>query len=132
MHIRSRHRVFFHAIVLIFGSQNYPISNLILLRFAMEMIESITHRRATNVDVLREHAWLLLLIGGYCGAAYLYARWSNFPIQMSILEYMQSTVVVLLTGLVFILCWYFIYVMIFIRPRRLTIYVLTTLRLQYL
>lgn len=84
-------------------------------------------KRAPAVDsTLREHAVLIAVIGGYFLAAAVIASIHRLP--FGFLPNFSSYGLLLLVLLIFGVCWHAITVMIFVRPARLTRYLLTSLK----
>lgn len=76
--------------------------------------------------VLRSHRWLMLIIGMHTmSATWLYF---HYPEDNSVLLLLGGFTTTLLIGPVFALCGYAMYVMVFIRPRRLLYYLYSNLR----
>lgn len=74
----------------------------------------------------REHAVLVSLIGAYCLAVFAASGFYHFPNKytLSLAGYSLFLMVLLLCAL----CWYTMYVMIFVRPSQLTRYLMIHLK----
>ncbi len=75
---------------------------------------------------LREHRWLGLVVGLYAGVAF--ALCLAFPANYQIVAVFEGFLTTSLFGAVFGLCGYTIYVMVMLRPDRLTHFLYTSLR----
>lgn len=75
---------------------------------------------------LREHAALAIIVLGYVLVTLVFSRWVELPYSFSLS--LAGYAVALFIPLVFGFCWHVISVMVFVRPDRLTLYLIASLK----